>query len=339
MRRNSKRKIILAAGIALIAILLFWLVLRFVVNSSLLDEQFGDTGGWGNDIEETLITIGDTDYISLDDIDTYLLIGTDAGGEDLGEAYSGELADVLVLLIVDNTTKKFAFYTIDRNTMTPVNVLNEDGSFNSAMDQQICLAHWYGLDDEQRNFNTVDAVSNLLGVLEIDNYYTLSMNDIGHLNNAIGGVEVKIDTDMTKIDPAFENGKTVKLTDEQAEKYLRARYALEDATNASRMGRQQQYMQNAYTKVTSQAKENPEYINDLYDKLKGYLKTDGSSKEVSVAVNHMMQYENMGFIKFSGETKINDTQGDGVEHEEFYVDDDSILEGLQKVINLREDDQ
>ena len=342
MNRNrntvSKRKIIIAVVAALAAILLFWLVLRFVVDKSLLDEQFGDTGGWGdNDIEETAITIGDTDYVSLDNIDTYLLIGTDAGGEDLGEAYKGELADFLVLLIVDNTTKKFGFYTIDRNTITSVNALNEDGTFNSYQDQQICLAHWYGLDDEQRNLNTVDAVSSLLGMLEIDNYYTIRMDDIGRVNNAIGGVEVRIDRDLTSLDPKFVEGATVTLTDEQAEKFVRARSSLQDATNAARMSRQQQYMESAYSKLINQFRENPEYVNDLYEQLGDCITSDGSSREVSVAVNHMMQYDNMGFIKFSGETKMNDTMGDGVEHEEFYVDDDSIIEGLEKVINFRED--
>ena len=74
MRRNSKRKIILAAGITLVAILLFWLVLRFVVNSSLLDEQFGDSGEWGGsgEDEEVYLTIDDKDYISNDDIEVYV---------------------------------------------------------------------------------------------------------------------------------------------------------------------------------------------------------------------------------------------------------------------------
>lgn len=338
MRRNSKRKIILAVLIAIIAILLFWLVLRFIANRTELDEQFGDTGGWGgSDIEETDITIGDTDYVSLDDIDTYLLIGTDAGGEDLGKAYKGELADFLVLLIVDNTTEKFGFYTIDRNTMVDVNVVNEDGEVSNTEKQQICLAHWYGLDEEQRNLNTVDAVSNLLGLLDIDNYYTINMNDIGRFNHAIGGVQVDIDTDMTKIDPAFVKGETVLLSDQQAEKYLRARFVLEDDTNASRMARQQQYMENVYSLLISQFRENPNYVNDLYDQLSDCIQSNGHAKEISVAINHMLQYENMGFIKFSGKTKLNDTQDDGVEHEEFYPDDKSILAGLKKVINLRED--
>ena len=335
--RTSKRRIILAVVIALIAILLFWLLLRFVFDRTDLDEQFGDTGDWGgDDIEETYIGIGDKEYVSLDDLDTYLLIGTDGGGENLGEALQGDLADFLMLLVVDNTTEKFAFYTIDRNSMVDMEISDETGEYTSYATQQICLSHWYGENEDLRNQNTVNSVSALLGDLEIDNYFTINMEDIGRVNNAIGGVEVTIDTDMTAVDPAFEEGATIVLDDKQAEEFTRARMALADDSNAARMARQEQYLEHAYAKIIGQFRENPEYINEMFDLLEDCIESDGSSKEVSVAVNHMMQYENQGFIKFSGETKKNDTLGDGVEHEEFYPEDDSILEGLMKVINFRE---
>lgn len=337
MRRNSKRKIILTVIIALIAILLFWLALRFIFDRTEIGDQFGDTGDWGEESGPTLITIGDTDYVTEDDLDTYLFIGKDGGGENLGEALQGELADFLMLLVVDNTTEKFGFYTIDRNTMVEMDITDESGDYAGSEVQQICLSHWYGNDEESRNDYTVNAVSALLGELEIDNYYAISMDDIGKVNNAIGGVTVNIDTDMTAVDPEFVQGTSVKLTDEQAEKFIRARYALADDSNAARMARQQQYMQNAYSQLINEFKQNPEYINEMYDELGDSISSDGSSREVSVAVNSMMQYENQGFIKFDGKSKIHDTLGDGVEHEEFYVDEDSIITELMKVIDFKED--
>ena len=336
MRINSKRRIILALIIALLAILLFWLVLRFIDGRLELDEQFGDTGDWGSDDEETVIMIGDKEYVTNDDLDTYLFIGTDGGGQDLGEALSGELADFLMLLVIDNTTEKYAFYTIDRNTMVEMEITDETGEGFSFQTQQICLSHWYGTSDDLRNQSTVNTVSSLMGELEIDNYYTINMEDIGKVNDAIGGVMVDIETDMTAVDPAFVKGESVLLTGDQAEKFIRARYALEDDSNASRMARQQQYMERAYALLINQFRENPEYVNDLYDQLGDSIESDGSSKEVSVAVNHMMQYDGQGFIKFSGKTELNDTLGEGIKHEEFYVDDASIINGLMKVIDLKE---
>lgn len=336
MAVNSKRRIIIAVIIAALLIGLFALGVYMIEKHGLLDEQFGDTGGWGDETEETYITLGDKDYVSQDDIDAYLFIGTDGGGEFLGENLQGDLADFLMLLIIDNTTQKFGFYTIDRNSMVEMEISDETGDFTSFATQQICLSHWYGNSEDMRNQYTVNAVKTLLGELEIDNYYTINMADIGRINDAIGGVVVDIDTDMTAVDPDFVEGTSILLTGKQAEEFIRARFALKDDSNASRMARQQQYMENAYALLISQFRENPEYVNDLYDQLNDCIESDGSSREVSVAVNHMMQYENQGFIKFSGKSKIHDTLGDGVEHEEFYADEESVLAGLKKVIDLKE---
>ena len=47
--RNSKRKVILALAVAVLAILLFWLLLKFVFDRTELGDQFGDTGEFGED--------------------------------------------------------------------------------------------------------------------------------------------------------------------------------------------------------------------------------------------------------------------------------------------------
>ena len=336
MNRNrnstSKARIILALIAACLAILLFWLVLRFVVDRGLLDEQFGDSGEWGDEeTEQISLTIGDKDYWTEDLFDTYLMIGTDGGGEDVDEEHQGTLADFLALLIVDNTTKKFGVIQIDRNTMIAMPELT-----GTEEKQQICLSHWYGENDGQRNDNTVMTVSELFGYLDVDNYYAINMEDIGLVNDAIGGVTVDIDTDMTALDPAFVKGASVKLNAEQTEKFLRARMDVGGGTNKERMSRQTQYMQNAYNMVFDQLSENPEYINDIYDQLQGVLQSEERGANLSRMANHIMQYENAGILQIDGETKINDTQDDDIEHEEFYADPESIAEALGKIMNLTE---
>ena len=202
--RGSKKKIIIGILIAVLLIAVFGLVMHLIENHGLRDEQFGDTGDWGDEAPETTeLSFGDKLYISNDNLDTYLIIGTDSGGEDLGEMYSGELADFLVLLIVDNTTKKYAFMQIDRNTMTSVEVPDEEGNVNDLETMQLCISHWYGKTIDERNGYTADAVTYLFGDLDIENVYSLEMTEIGAVNHAIGGVVVDIDQDMTDLDPAF----------------------------------------------------------------------------------------------------------------------------------------
>ena len=339
MRINSKRKTILGVVIALLAILLFWLGIRFIDEHNLLDEQYGDTGDWGDVDEDIDLTIGDVNYLSDDDIDTFLLIGTDAGSGDLGEKYSGTMADFLVLLLVDNTTQRFAFIQVDRNSIAPIKTVDEEGNIVDYEKQQICVAHWYGEDEAKHNYNTVLTLSNLLGGLRIDDYYTINMADIGKINNAIGGVTVNIEEDMTNVDPEFVQGTQVHLTDDQAEKFVRARMDVGDGSNKGRMSRQTQYMQNAYSMIIGQLRDNPEYVNDLYDQLRDNVETSGDGSEISRLTNHMIQYANLGILQLDGTTKFGDTQGDGIEHEEFYVNEDSIVSVLGKVMDLYQDDE
>lgn len=333
--RGSKKIII---GILVAALLIggFGLGLHLIEKRGLNDEQFGDTGDWGSDEEdeELLITLDDTEYVTHDDVDTYLVIGTDAGNENQGEAYSGQLADFLTLLIVDNTTQKYGFVEIDRNSMVDVQVLDDNGEFSAYYNEQICLSRWYGVDEEQRNLNTLAAVSALFGYMDVDNYYAINMADMSAVNDAIGGVTVTIDQDMTSIDPAFVSGATVHLTNDQAEKFLRARMDVGEGTNKERMSRQRQYMQNAYNQVMTQLKENPEYISDMYDSLSGKIEAGEADSNLSVMTNQLIQYESFGIMSIDGKTKMGDTQGDGKEHEEFYADNDSIVAILSSIMDL-----
>lgn len=335
--KRSKRKILAGIIAALIAIALFGLVIYLIEHRGFRDEQFGDSGDWGDEEDQVELEFGDKYYVSDDNINAYLIIGTDAGGEDLGEAYKGELADFLTLMLVDNTTKKFAFMQIDRNSMMDIQVLDEDGDSYGFIPQQICLAHWYGKSAEQRNENTVEAVSRFFGGLDIDNYYTINMADMDKINNAIGGVVVDIDTDMTDVDPEFVKGESVLLTDGQAEKFVRARLNVGNSTNKERMARQTQYMQKAYNLVMGQLRENPEYINELYDSLTDVIESGEDTGELSRMTNQLLTYESLGILQFDGKTKVADTQGDGKEHEEFYTDESSIIANLRKVMDLREE--
>ena len=333
--RENKKRILVGVLTAVILIAMFGAGLFLIEKRGIVDEQFGDTGGWGDDEdEEILITLDDMEYVTDDNIDTYLLIGTDAGTENQGTAYSGQLADFLTLLLVDNTTQKYAFIEIDRNTMVDVQILDEAGEFSTFFNEQICLSRWYGADEEQRNLNTLAAVSALFGYMDIDNYYTINMEDIGLINDVIGGVTVEIQTDLTSVDPAFVKGATVHLDSEQAEKFVRARMNVGDGTNKERMARQTQYMKSAYNMVIERLRQEPEFFNDVYNQLSSKIEKGETDSTISVLTNQLVQYDNLGILQIDGETRLGDTQGDGIEHEEFYADNASIVKILESIMNL-----
>ena len=336
--QKRKRNTILAVLLAVLLIAGFGAGMHFLESrAEAEDAQTGDTGEWGGE-EETHLYIGDHDFYYTDDVETYLLVGTDNGTvtDKTSKGFDGEMADFLVLVVINNTQEKFAFIQLDRDTITEVQVLDENGETTGGVEEQLCIAHWYGQNAEQRNANTVQAVSDLFGYLPIDGYFTLNMTDIPVINHAIGGVVIDFEQDLTEIDPAFKKGESVLLTDQQAEKLVRARMEVGDGTNIERMGRQRQYMEAVYRLLTGQLRENPAYLDDLYDELHEQIQSDQSAKTVSTIANKLSKYESLGILQIDGESREADTLDDGELHAEFHMDEASQIKTIKKIIKLGE---
>ena len=270
-------------------------------------------------------------------METYLFIGTDASGNEAGEGeeYQGGMADYLMLFVMDHTTDTYGCIAIDRNTITEVRLLDENGEMLSEEEVQICTAHWYGRDGQESAENTVLAVRTLLGELEyIDGYFVMNMENIGLLNNVVGGVPVTIEDEMENVDPAFVKGTTLTLTDEQAEKYVRARMQVGEGDNASRMRRQQTYMESFFGQLEKCMKEKPEYAQKFWNKLRDSAVTDMTGNDISRIGEKIRSGKSKGILHIEGETVIGTTLADGLEHEEFYPEESSIYQVMNELFTL-----
>lgn len=342
MRRNrlaDKRKIAAGIVIALLAITALGLLLYYMESRSLKREEVSDSGKWETASGDIELVIDDKSYSSPDDIDAYLFIGTDGSGdrEDAVEGYNGSMADFVMLMVVNRTQKLYGFLQLNRDTIVEVPVLKEDGSEEGVAIEQLCIAHWYGYNEEQRNENTVTTVSRFLGNLPIRGYYTINMDDISALNHALGGVTVTIEEDMTSVDPEMKEGAEVHLRDDQVEGYLRARMSVGDGTNVARMRRQRQYMQNAYSIILDNFRKDPEYINDMYREIQDVLETNLPGNEISRIANAIKNMENQGILGIEGTAASGTRLDDGETHAEFYASSASIVEELGKLMTLEEE--
>ena len=340
-RRGAKKRLLIGGFSAALAIALFGAGLFMFERSSRQREDVGDSGSWGQaqeevESQETQLTLNERVYAYTDQLEIYLLIGTDNSGAnpEAKQGFNGDLADFLVLFMVDPDTGRYGFVQIDRDTITDVPILDEKGEEIGTALEQICTAHWYGRNEEERNINTVYTVSELLGGLPIDGYYCMNMNDIPSLNHAVGGVSVTIEEDLQSLDPAMRKGAQILLTDEQAEKFVRARMSVGDGTNRSRLRRQRQYMENMYKQIHERISENAGYINDLYKELRTVLETDQPDKTVSEIAAKIRDCEYVGILTPDGESAEGTQLDDGEIHSEFYVDQASIAEVLGKIVAL-----
>lgn len=269
-------------------------------------------------------------------VQTYLFIGTDkSGNEDAsGEEYRGSMADALMLVVVDEEEKAYGILQLNRDTITEVPMLLQDGSANASAQMQLCTAHWYGKDKAASCDNTVETVSKMLGGLPIDGYYALKMDAMPLLNHEVGGVTVTLEDDMTKLDPAMKKGATLTLTDRQAELLMQSRYAMDDDRNTQRMRRQQIFLNAFMKKIKKQNAGDVNATVKLYDRLRPYATTDIKMNDLTALLKDMQGYTDKGIITIDGTSKIGEKLHDGKKHWEFYMDEDSLETSMKQLYPL-----
>ena len=101
--------------------------------------------------------------------------------------------------------KTVSIITVNRNTMAPVDVYDEDGIYMGQYVKQITLQHGYGDGKELSCERTVTAVSRLFHNLPINGYVAINMDAIPALNDAVGGVPVTVLASMNSRTPPSDS--------------------------------------------------------------------------------------------------------------------------------------
>ena len=288
---------------------------------------------------EYWIDLNSLEYTVKDRLKCYLFIGTDHSGNEMAmdETYRGSMADFLLLAIINKTEKTYGFIQLNRDTITDVTVLDVDGNDLGYSEEQLCTAHWYGGSRQQSCLNTVTVVSNLLGGLEIDGYYSVGMDEIAQLNHVIGGATVTIEDDFSKVDPSLKMGEEITLTDEQAYHYLQSRMDVGDGENESRMRRQRTYMEAVYDKVIDRVKAERNFLEDITDTLGDSVTTDMNGEDFAQFRDVFREGESLGIRSPEGESLEGTKLDDGLEHTEFYMDEASMADILIDLCDLEID--
>lgn len=332
MKKNKTLRTVLEIMVAILAIILIYVVIHYWEqrdvqtgkgqNATYADTHIQVSAG----DEDVTIVLGNRAYQMTHPVKTYLFLGTDASGneEGVGEEYRGSMADAFMLLVIDEQEQTYGILQLNRDTITRVPLMQTDGSANASAQIQLCTAHWYGGNKKQSCENTVDTVGNMLGGLPIDGYYALSMDAMDKLNQAVGGVKMTFTEDLTEIDPQMKKGATLTLTDEQAAKLMHARYGMSDDRNVKRMGRQRLFLDAFLKQVREKQAKDSNFIIKLYDSLHPYSTEDINMNALTKLINQMGDFAAKGTYTIDGKTKLGQKLGDGQEHWEFYMDEDSL---------------
>lgn len=276
-RRQDKKRLYKGLGIAVGVLALGIAVIGVVLGMA---DHYRINSDSSTDSRE-MITYKNETYVKKGNLETYLIAGIDAPGkvEKVTEYDGTGQCDVLAVIVRDRSTDQCKLLSIDRNTITAVKSLDNDGTYLDTTDIQISLAHAMGFDQQVRAENTVDAVSHLLGDQTIDGYAMVNMGAIQVVNDMVGGVTVTIEDDFSDVDPSMKKGETVTLMGEQAEKYVRSRKEISDGSNQNRMSRQSTYEEAFKPAFRNKCAENSKFPLEVYHAMEDYMTTNISAKK------------------------------------------------------------
>ena len=271
-------------------------------------------------IEDEAVVFHGVRYVPRRGVEAYLILGVDRTEAQRASSFIKGQADVLLLLVLDPRESRYRVLQLNRDAVAPVDILSPDGTVSATLYKPLCLAYAYGASICGEN--TARSVRRLLQDVPIDGYAALSLESIGVLNDAVGGVTVKIESDLTAADPSFVEGATVTLDATTAERFVRSRMSLGETNNENRMGRQIQYMRAWLDTARARTQQDAKFAVQLLERLKPILETDLSEKRLSGIASDAGNYENEGFLTISGEYR----EVDGFQY--FYADQESLMETI-----------
>ena len=312
-----KKKNIIVFIISIVVILAISAV-AFAMKKNSKEEK--DTSSELQQESENYISYNGQKYQHNDHLRTYLYMGIDKDGPvtEAEDSVSGGQSDAMFLIVVDSEKKTISVLSINRNTMTDVDVYDKDGNFVETRELQICLQHGFGDGMRTSCQRSVDAVSNLLYGEPVSGYIAMNMDAMPMMNDSVGGVTVEVLDDLTSPsrNVSLHKGETVTLNGDEAYVYLRSRDINEFDSATERLNRQMQYIQ-AFVK---QAKsKDAATLVSAYNAITDYIVTN---VDVPNLVNKLTTYEfdDSRMYTIPGETQM------GEQYEEYHVDEDALYQ-------------
>jgi len=320
---DRKSRYMRAITIILSVVLLFSVALLAI---SIWERSQGSYSGEGTK-ESDIVEYNGEEYAPRKDIETVLILGLDKFEADIDNSSydNSQVADFLVLMVIDKANSSWSAIHINRDTIAEVNILSVSGETIGTEEKQIALAHTEGNGKEVSCRNVADAVSKLLGGIKIDRYISVTMDTVPLYNDMVGGVELEILDDFTDVDPEMVKGETVTLMGEQALTYVRTRYNMDDSSNLHRMERQKQYLNALYKKTLGCIDSEEDFIVKSTTKMFGYMVTNCTLNKLQSLTETVSDYTFEKLYDIEGESVL------GEKFMEFHPDKDSVKQLVMDV--------
>lgn len=288
--------------------------------------------------QEGVISYQGKYYRFNSDINTYLFLGIDKEEQDSpveGVATGGQ-SDAMFLLVTNAKEETLSVISINRNSMTQIELFGETGMSLGAITAQICTQHSFGDGKHLSGRRTVEAVEHLFYNLPIEGYISVTMGVVPILNDAVGGVEVTILEDIVNKSAGvnLKKGETVILEGMEAYYYLRTRDIDEFDSATNRLRRQEQYISALMQELKAVAQSGISQTLELYESIEEHIVTNVDFLSF-ISELKSYEYDESRLYTVPGETVM------GEKFEEYHVDAaalyDLIIQVFYEEVSMNRD--
>ena len=305
----SKRKN--AGSIAYICVILILVLVMLYSGLQILESTvFNNEQPQEQAYVSKTIVRNDVEYFPRQDITVIMVLGIDRYGivEESGSYNNTGDADMITLLIFDETNEKCDIMFLNRDTMLEMPVLGLGGRPAGTYYGQLALSHTFGTGLKDSCVNVKKTLEGFLHGLSVDYYVSMHMDAIPILNDAVGGVTVTVVDDFSDVDPSIKMGEFT-LRGDQTIRYVQTRKDVGDQKNVTRMARQREYVENFLESFRACAEGDDQFLLDVYEEISPYIVTDCSANTLNSILTRYADYA-------LGEVFV--PEGDNVIGEEFY---------------------
>ncbi|MBQ7574575.1 MAG: LCP family protein [Clostridia bacterium] len=302
---KTKLIIIIAAAVALLAAI--YCVLNYFERYGEVEDVTGD--GFAKTVPD--ITYEGETYSYKGRLKNIAILGVDdkdIANEKNGVSYMGGRTDMIFLVSIDYANRTVTPIQITRDAMVEYAPMDSSGNRLGSDYESITFAYSYGDGGRISANNTKEALSNLLYGTPITDCFSIQVDGVAPLNDAVGGVTVTVEDDFSNIDPSLTQGATVTLTGTQAAEFVRSRTGVGDETNEERMSRHRTYLTSFMDTLRPKLEEDRTLISTLLDGISEYSYSSMSAATIASIINNTADFEVKDIITPTG-TTVEDKTG------------------------------
>ena len=330
-RHHRKKQKMLILGLAA-AIVLVGLAVTVVVNRLKEQKNYHVTGANSVDVGAgyRYVEYNGKKYQYNNRVTTLLYAGLDSFDELKQTATYGDKAraDSIMLIVLDEASKKMSVVAINRDTMTDVHRFSRNGGDLGTYVTHLGYAYANGDGGTASCENLKEAVSNLIGGLPISGYIVSNQTSISMINDLVGGVTVTVPNDDLAAEyPELTSGSVVTLDDSNVRAFVQQRDTAVDFSTEGRIERQKSFVTSFMDEFGTLVAEDASGVWNKLEDFGNYLQTDiTKNKYLSLAdAFHNTSLTSDSYYILEGEDSL------GELHDEFYYDADALQELIIKL--------